>query len=353
MKSLSNLKTTHLGHSEATFNNAQLDLFQWFLCNTDQDRELLSNTFDLWDSVPRYAISRQAMDKARKNKGFLDLKEIPFQWRGKALSAIIQPARVRINKQGETLDYYPSANEELIEDALRKIASEQDCGFFDKPNHQSGVVFTLYMLREELKKRGHSRSYQQIMISLEILARSTIAIKTSNNDDISGFDVSPYFPRLSTVSHSKRAEDPNAKWMVRFHPLVTASIDALTYRQFNYAQMMIHKSQLARWLHKQLSLKFTFASLTTAFEIRFSTIKRDSALLENYKLQRQAVAASDSALEELKDSGVLNQITKNDIRGTRGKLEDVIYTLTASPDFIRDIKAANKRKLIAEKKTII
>jgi hypothetical protein len=334
--------------SHDAFRNQQIDLFQYFLCNSTAERNQLSNTFDLWDSVPRYAISRQAMDKARKSKGFLDLKEIPFQWRGQSLCAVIQPARVRIDKNGTTLDYYPSANEELIEDALRKIAAEQDCGFFDKPNHQSGVVFTLYMLRDELKKRGHSRSYQQIMISLEILARSTIAIKTADGDGPMGFDVSPYFPRLSRVSHSRLAEDPNAKWMVRFHPLVTASIDALTYRQFNYAQMMTHKSQLARWLHKQLSLKFTFASLTTSFDIRFSTVKRDSALLEGYKQERQAVAALDSSLNELQASGVLTHIKKNDIRGQRSKLEDVVYTLTASKEFIRHIKAANKRQMMNE-----
>jgi len=61
------------------------------------------------------------------------------------------------------------------------------------------------------------------------------------------------------------------------------SIDALTYRQFNYAQMMIIGHSLRRWLHKQLSLKFTFASMITPFEMRYSTIKRDSALLDGYE----------------------------------------------------------------------
>ena len=83
--------------------------------------------------------------------------------------------------------------------------------------------------------------------------------------------------------------------------------------------------------------------------MRFSTIKRDSALLEGYKLQRQAVAALDDALDELKASGVLSSTQKNEIRGERAKLEDVIYTLTASRDFITEIKAANKRQSLSEK----
>ena len=96
-----------------------------------------------------------------------------------------------------------------------------------------------------------------------------------------------------------------------------------------------------------LSLKFTFASLAAPFEMRYSTIKRDSALLSSYKLERQAIAALDAALNELKTGGVLMKVAKNEIRGDRGKLEDVVYTLTASMAFIAETKAANKRENLA------
>jgi hypothetical protein len=338
--------------TKSHFQNVQLDLFQRFLCNTELERDQLSNTFDLWDNMPRYSVSRQAMDKERKARGFLDLMEINFQYRGTSLQAIIQPARVRDKKNGATQDYYPSANEELIEDALRKIAAEQNHGYFDKPNYRSGVVFTLHMLREELKKRGHTRSYQQIVLSLNVLASSIIEIRAVNGKNGEGFAKSAYFPSLSAVSRNKLINDPQAKWIVQFHPLVTQAIDALTYRQFNYAQMMSYSTQLARWLHKQLSLKFTFASLTTSFELRYSTVKRDSALLDGYKQQRQAVVALDAAFEELKAGGVLMVVKKSEIRSARAKLEDVIYTLTASRDFAAEMKAANKRQsLTVEKPT--
>lgn len=337
------METTVGPPSDADFNSKQLDLFRMFLCNGEEQRGRLSNTLDLWDSVPRYSVSRQAMDKTRKARGFLDLMEINFQYRGTSLKAIIQPARVSEGKNSPTKDYYPSANEELIEDALRKIAAEQNHGYFDKPNFRSGVVFTLHMLREELKRRGHSRSYQQIVLSLNILAGSIIEIRTVNGKNGEGFAKSAYFPSLSAISRNMLADDPQAKWIVQFHPLVTQAIDALTYRQFNYAQMMGHSSQLARWLHKQLSLKFTFASMITSFEMRYSTIKRDSALLDNYKQQRQAIVMVDAAFEELKTGGVLMLVKKNLIRGARAKLEDVVYTLTASRDFVAQMKAANKR----------
>ena len=327
---------------ETDFNDKQIDLFRSFICNKDEERNKLSNTLDLWDSVPRYSVSRQAMDKERRANGFLDLLEINFQYRGKQLQAIIQPARIR-EKDGTTKDYYPSANEELTEDALRKIATEQSNGFFNKSNYISGVVFTLHMLREELKKRGHTRSYQQIILSLNILSSSIIEIRASNGENGEGFAKSAYLPSLSSVSKAKIASDPSAKWAIQFHPLVTQSIDILTYRQFNYSQMMTHSTQLARWLHKQLSLKFTFASLTTTFDMRYSTIKRDSALLESYKQQRQAIKAIDLAFQELKEANILTLIRKNKICNSNSKIEDVIYTLTASIDFISQMKAANKR----------
>src|ERR671914_1591830 len=284
--------------TKAEFQNVQLDLFQRFLCNTELEHDQLSNTFDLWDSVPRYSVSRQAMTKQRTEKGFLELLKIDFNYKRMFLKAIIQPARIE-ERDGTTQDYYPSANEELVEDALRKIATVQNNGYFDRQNYRSGVVFTLYMLRQELKKRGHTRSYQQIVLSLNILARSTIEIRAEDGKGGEGFTVSPYFPGMLAVSKNKLADDPQAKWIVQFHPLVTQAINALTYRQFNYAQMMSHSIQLARWVHKQLSLKFTFASLTTPFEMRYSTIKRDSALLESYSRTTAAIDALDTAFTEL------------------------------------------------------
>jgi len=344
------IKTPVVPPAETDFESPQLDLFRSFLCNTSSERDQLSNTFDLWDSVPRYAVSRQQMDKIRQEKGFLSLQHVTFQYRQRPFEIRIQAARIYDEKTKTETDYYPSANEELVEDALRKISAEQRNAFFDKPNYRSGVVFSLYMLRDELKRRGHTRSYQQIVLSLNILASSIIEIRSMDDIDGEGFTKSSYFSGLAAVSKNKLAEDADAKWIVQFHPLVTQAMDTLTYRQFNYAQMMSHGSQLARWIHKQLSLKFTFASLTTPFEMRYSTIKRDSALLNNYSRERKAIEMLDAAWNELITNGVLLKTMKNEVRGARDKLEDVVYTLSPSMDFISAMKAANKRENLAVEK---
>jgi hypothetical protein len=102
---------------DEAFTSCRLSLFQGFLANTDDEREALSNAVNLRDSIPRYAVSRSRMNAMRTAEGFLDVLEVSFNYRGRPLTAIIYPARIR-DKEGRRLSYYPSAREELIEHAL-------------------------------------------------------------------------------------------------------------------------------------------------------------------------------------------------------------------------------------------
>ena len=193
------------------FTSRQLDLFRAFLCNGVVEHDRLSNAIDLWDSIPRYSVSRRAMDKARKAQGMLPLLKVDFHYKGSPFKAVIRPARIE-QKDGTTKEYYPSANEELVEDALRKIAADQQSGFFDKPNYRSGVVFSLHMLREELKHRGHTRSYQEIVLSLDILSpqhhRHPHRRRQGNQGRSPSARSSPASPR-SPASARARTRTPN------------------------------------------------------------------------------------------------------------------------------------------------
>ncbi|HZQ55270.1 MAG TPA: hypothetical protein VFB14_23935 [Bryobacteraceae bacterium] len=327
------------------FDNRQLSLFQTFLCNTDEEEDHLSNAIDLWDSVPRYSVSRQAMTKSRINGRFLEEHEATFQHRGRTYTRTIHPALVA-DLDGKKRYFYPSDTEELVEHALRKLAIEQQAGYFDKPNYRSGVVFTLYALREEMQKRGHTRSYQQLVQALDILSHAIIDIAPHAEGEAKM--VSPYLPSLVVVSRAKLREDPKAKWAVQFHPLVTGSIDKVTYRQFNYHLMVSHSTQLARWLHQQLVIKYTFANHHAPFEMRYSTVKRDSGLLDFYGRDRDAVVALQEAFTEIKERQVILGYDRKDVTGPRKKLVDVVFTIQPSVDFIRATKAANKRQSAAQ-----
>jgi hypothetical protein len=332
------------------FTSDQIELFRDLLCNTAEERDSLANVFDLWDGIPRYSISRRQQDKWRKAGAFPQLHDILFHYRGRELKATIQPAWIKDDKDGSITGYYPSANEELIEDVLRKIAADQDSGYFDPKDRRGGVVFTLYKVRKELENRGHARTYEEINLSLEIM--SSAVIETSTADGVEGDFTSKslYLNNLYRVSKSKRAADPDAKWFVDFHPLASRALDELTYRQFNYARLMSHKCQLARWLDKVLSLKYLNASFFHPFEMRLSTIIRDSKLLDGYGRLTNAVAAVDAAFEELRTCQpplLRLKPEKNTILGARGKILDVVYTLHPSREFVAEVKAASKRQSLA------
>ena len=98
-----------------------------------------------------------------------------------------------------TIDYYPGTREELVEDALRKIASCQFSGFMQQiPTETSGVLFSLYELMAELAETGHTFSYQQIIESLTVLRLSHIDIYKEGSNGKGGGLVSSNYCLLYT-----------------------------------------------------------------------------------------------------------------------------------------------------------
>jgi hypothetical protein len=58
----------------------------------------------------------------------------------------------------------------------------------------------------------------------------------------------------------------------------------------------------------------------------------------------------DEALDELRQHEVLLSYEKQDQRGERSRILDVKYTLQPHPEFVKQIKAANKRLSINREK---
>jgi hypothetical protein len=156
---------------------------------------------------------------------------------------------------------------------------------------------------------------------------------------------SPILPALAGVSRADLKKDPRARWFAHFCPLVTESIHAMTYRQFDYHTMMSNSAQLTRWLHKRLAHNYSNAHVINPYSIWFSSIQRDSGLLD-YKVRRRAVQKLEESLEELiSNKMLLSFAILEEKRGARNRILDIKYTLTPHPDFVKLVKAANKRVL--------
>ena len=333
--------------SEDAFTTQQIELFQSLLPQPQFDRDKLSNTIDLWDAVPKYFVTRRKMNSMRNQGGYLKKIKCDFMHRKSGYCVEITPARIT-DENDQEIEYYPSEREEAVEDALRKIAAEQTYGFFEITDKlkNSGVTFTLYGLMKELKKRGHTYSYRQIVDSLDIMNKCNIEIR-GQNDEVRYS--SAILPEVAEVHRKKYISNPKARWVVRFNALVTESIWALTYRQYNYDKVMRYKSQLTRWLHKRLVHNFTQADHMNKYHISYSTIKRDSRLLSG-KNPREDLRQLKSTLDELCREKAIHegyQVTVE--RGPRGKILDAKIELFAHTDLIHEIRTSNQRHQLNQK----
>src|SRR4029434_9988506 len=95
----------------------QLSLFQTFL----PDEERYSNTIDLYDALPKYFSNHTIMRSLRKSGQYLPVLKREFEHKGTMYVLQVRPARI-VYANGEEMEYYPTHREELVEEALRKIA---------------------------------------------------------------------------------------------------------------------------------------------------------------------------------------------------------------------------------------
>jgi hypothetical protein len=286
-------------------------------------------------------------------KRFLDELVRHFEHKGKQYTLTIYPARVR-EKNGQSVEYYPGEAEEFVEEALRKIVCDDSLSAVYL-NDKAGVQFTGYQLRQELKRRGHTMNWPNLWKALQICAGVRLTI-TARHDDNEVYLSAPMFPVLAMSSRKQYENDPkSARCYVEFNPLVTQSLNCLTYRQYDYLTFMRLRRPLSRWLLKRLSHNYVQASMMHPYTIKLSTIVRDSGLISPSRSIRHRMRDVDTALDELREHQdeepiVLQEYRKDMTQGKRGKIEEVTYTLFPHMDFVSQAKKANRRQydLIAQ-----
>jgi len=315
----------------------QLELF--FL---PTEETIYSRTIELYDAIPKYHYGK--IFKRSEGK-YLPALNRKFVHRNKEYRVFVSPARIiEVDNEGEMInekDYYPGKREELIEEALRKIAT-QNKGIYlaDEKTNEVGVIFTLYQLQQELADSGHKYSIVQLKDGLLICSKATLELKSIDGKTILSDQL------LSTVGLTTqddwKGSGRNSKAFVRFNPLVTQSLNDKTFREYNYRVSMGYKYNVSRWLHKRMSHVYTQASSINKYQIKASTIIRDSGAVTCERFT-DALKQIRRDLDEMIEKETLRGYEEEKIyeSSRKNKITDVLFTLDPSFKFIKEMKKFN------------
>ena len=313
-------------------NSIQLELFRTFVANDATD---LSNTINVWESIPKYFFTPAQMKQLRTENGLAEPYTWAYVYNGMNFEVTIQPAT--LPEGGGYRAWFPSAAEELIEEVLKKIFSIDGQGHHDPREAESWVTFTVRQLWRELRARGRERNLDQIKRSLEIMNRCHLSVRKEGREIYSG----PVLGELVNVDRQAYLENTDARWAARLPAMMSYAINRADYRQFNYARLMDFNDQLSRWIYKKLVHRYTYASFTQQYHFLYSDLKANSGLCQARSEQMNRKKAL-RALDELKQQGVIVHYAVEEKR-QGNRIVDIKYTITATPEFSSEQKAANKR----------
>lgn len=315
----------------------QLDIFSNFL--TNENDPLKSNAIELWDSFPKYHLSKSMQTKLRGADGLAAPFDWPYEKDGIKYVTRIQPASIE-DENGKFKSYFPSEIEELVEEALKRIMTEQNHGIHMSDIKETWVRFSIQELRKELISVGRAVRLPRLKQALEIMSSCILSVYRDGEKD--ALYRGPILSELFITSRADYIKDSSNLCTARLPVFISHSIDKLKYRQFNYECYMGLKKQFSRWLFKKLVNKFTQAGIMSTYNFSLNTVTSESGHLQASVISKRKKLC-EGGLDELKASNV---ISSWEIKNTKMKgktIIDVIYILVAHPEFIGDQRAASKR----------
>jgi len=323
--------------------------FQKNVVANDSKKNRFSQFLILWDSMPKFFITRRKQSQIRSSYGTLEELTFEFKSGDKIGKVTMIPAYAL--RDGKRHEFFLSEEEEILEQILRKLfVQQQKQAFQEEDKDLVGVKFTLRQLARELKAVSKTRSIPQIKETLQNLRRASVRIK------MKGFNF-----ETSVISNLwwegdelfDDTTDPNAMWEATFSFLVAKGIEAGDYRQYNIEDMMNIKSQLGRWIYRKISLEFTGCSvlinprtkqINDEYKISLSTIDAESCMMLG-QLLKQKNRMIKKALSELKEKGYIADFKVNTL--FINDQSEIEYCIKVTADFVSEMKVSNKQ--VAEK----
>lgn len=319
---------------DKSIKSPQMELFGKFITNNS---EQVSNSIEVWESIPKYFFTPRQMEKLRTPEGLANSFTWKYEHQGVSCLVKFQPALIG-QPDGTEKAFFPGITEELVEEALKKILSKQQYAIHDQKNSETWVRFTLHMIQKDLKSKGKMRSLDEIKHAIEIMSSCVI---TWGFDDGMEIWKGAILQDLVTVGRKEYLADKDSHHVARLPVFISTAIKELDYRQFNYDRLMGCKEQVARMIYKLLINHFKQASWTNDYHFMYSTLKNSGLLQQGREIDNRRKVIS--ALKELQKREVL-EVFKSEDKKFEGKINNVKYTISASREFVKEQKAANKRQ---------
>jgi len=344
-------------------NLKQLTLFDMdglleYVNTPDKD----SNTFSLFDNFLIFLTKR-----SRDNKN--DKLEAVRKVKGQKFKISVTPALI-----GESRKMIlPGEREELIENAIRKIATDRNR--VDPRQEHTGersvyIEFTIYELGKVLKEQGHEFRNSQLIEGLKVLSGCNFEITTETTgpyNEIIGTMAGGVIQKLIWKKKAKGDKEGKQFYVsLMLNPLLTHDIMIEEFRPINFKRLMGVGNMLARRLYMRLSHHYRQAAHSDTFSFRtgdkskgycilLSTIVAEHGLIHNEL--RMSARYVREALKCLSDSGVLSGgllgkdncgvieevIYESKTGAGRPQMKDIKFWLFPSYDVIEDIVGGNKQ----------
>jgi len=340
-------------------NEVTSDLIDYFFLQEEGEESSSYQTL-IYDQLPKYVAS----NKGRED-GTLSIVELSTKVKDPlnpskthVYKVEIKPVRMKVKERvGEDWvvvekDFYPSKRESLVEDVLRKLASDPKKVRLlfsrDTNKYKLELQFSIYEVEKLLHENKRTMNSYEIKDALTILRQAPISITgPKGNRDMTDF---PSILESLTFSKAKgEAEDNTTKCRVVFNSALTRQIVSGKIRLFNFTKALSLKSNIASWLYKRMSRNFTQAHATKDFNISMSTILGESGE-KVWAQTHKNRARITTAIKELIDKDVLTSY-KEKVSYTTGKrpsVADVTYYFLPSDTFIAQVFKAHERKKIVD-----
>ncbi|MFH1913924.1 MAG: RepB family plasmid replication initiator protein [Pseudomonadota bacterium] len=285
--------------------------------------ERYSNVVHLYHEIPKYVCG------APRDQVHLDSIERIFKVDEVEYRVVLHPARIKVpDKNGVmvgTKELFIGSREELVEDAILKIAIEKRRLYSMAKANTTQVRVTVYEIQCELKKTNHLYSYDEIKEAIQVLGNAKMIIEEVGGEAKWGSSTYPEF-MLSTDSRQQPG-------FVQLHPLMAEGIKRGQFSQYDYTLAMSLPGRYARRLYKVLAAKFTWARTGgepyTIYLNSFLSkhgFKLYDRITDNAKFFRQS-------LESLQQARIIAKWVEKKPKRVGRRISDFSYELHAHPAF--------------------